>query len=62
MANQLLTISMITAESARVLGNNIVLGKTVNRDYDEDFAVKGAKIGQSKIGRASCRERVSDYV
>jgi len=55
MANQLLTISMITAESARVLGNNIVLGKTVNRDYDEDFAVKGAKIGQSTNVRKPAR-------
>jgi hypothetical protein len=47
MANQLLTISMITAESARVLSNNLVLSKTVNRSFDEDFGIKGAKIGQT---------------
>lgn len=47
MANQLLTISMITNEAAMVLGNNIVLAKCVNRDYDQDFGVVGAKIGQT---------------
>lgn len=55
MANQLLTISMITAESARVLGNNLVLAKCVNRDYDDDFAVKGAKIGQNLNVRKPAR-------
>lgn len=54
-ANQLLTISMITAESARVLGNNLVLAKCVNRDYDNDFAIKGAKIGQSLNVRKPAR-------
>jgi uncharacterized protein (UPF0297 family) len=38
---------MITTEAARILGNQLVLAKCVNRDYDEDFAIKGAKIGQS---------------
>jgi hypothetical protein len=47
MANTLLTISMITNEAAMVLGNNIVLAKCVNRDYDQDFGVVGAKIGQT---------------
>lgn len=47
MANQLLTISMITNEAAMVLGNNTVLAKCVNRDYDDDFGVVGAKIGQT---------------
>lgn len=47
MANQLLTISMITNEAARVLGNNLVLAKAVNRDYDDEFGIKGAKIGQT---------------
>lgn len=55
MSNQLLTISMITAESARILGNNLVLAKCVNRDYDEDFAIKGAKIGQSLNVRLPAR-------
>ena len=54
-SNQLLTSSMITAESARVLGNNLVLAKCVNRDYDDDFAIKGAKIGQSLNVRKPAR-------
>ena len=53
--NQILTISMITAEAARVLSNNLVLAKCVNRDYDEDFAIKGAKIGQSTNVRKPAR-------
>lgn len=38
---------MITNEAAMVLGNNVVLAKCVNRDYDQDFGVVGAKIGQT---------------
>lgn len=38
---------MITSESTRLLSNNLVLAKSVNRDYDSDFGVKGAKIGQT---------------
>jgi hypothetical protein len=47
MSNELLTISMITNEAAMVLGNNTVLAKCVNRDYDQDFGIVGAKIGQT---------------
>src|SRR5262249_26043216 len=47
MANTLLTISMITRESARVLVNNLGFAKKVNREYDDQFAVKGAKIGNT---------------
>src|SRR5258707_7458827 len=47
MANQLLAISMITRESARVLVNNLGFAKKVNREYDDQFAVKGAKIGNT---------------
>lgn len=43
----LLTTSVITRESARILGNNLILGKAVNRDYDSEFGVQGAKIGQT---------------
>jgi hypothetical protein len=53
--NQLLTISMITAESARVLGNNLALTKCVNRNYDDEFAIKGAKIGQNVNVRKPAR-------
>lgn len=47
MANTLLTISMITRESARVLVNNLGFAKKVNREYDDQFAIKGAKIGNT---------------
>jgi hypothetical protein len=47
MANQILTISMITREALRVLVNNLSFTKGVNRQYDDQFAVKGAKIGST---------------
>lgn len=45
MANQILTISMITREALRVLVNNLAFTKGVNRNYDDKYAVEGAKIG-----------------
>jgi hypothetical protein len=45
MPNTLLTISMITREALRVLTNNLVFTKKVNREYSDKFAVEGAKIG-----------------
>lgn len=45
MANNLLTISQITNEALMVLENSLVIGDSVNRDYDDQFAVQGAKIG-----------------
>lgn len=45
MSNSLLTISMITKESLRILKNNLVFAKGVNRQYDDRFANNGAKIG-----------------
>lgn len=47
MANTLLTISMITREALRVLENNLTFAKGVNRNYDDKFAVEGAKIGDT---------------
>lgn len=47
MSNSILTISMITRESLRVLENNLTFAKGVNREYDDAFAVKGAKIGDT---------------
>lgn len=44
-ANTLLTISMITKEALRILENNLAFTKRVNRQYDDKFAVEGAKIG-----------------
>jgi hypothetical protein len=45
LANQLLTISLITREALRVLENNLTFTKLVNRQYDDRFGVEGAKIG-----------------
>lgn len=45
MPNTLLTISMITREALRVLTNELVFTKKVNREYSDKFAVEGAKIG-----------------
>lgn len=45
MPNSLLTISMITKESARILANTMNFSKSVNRQYDSSFAQSGAKIG-----------------
>ena len=55
MANQLLTISMITTESARILSNNLVLSKVVNRDFDDEFGIPDAKIGQTVNVRKPAR-------
>ena len=45
MANNLLTISMITNEALRVLQNQLVFTRAVSRQYDDKFAIEGAKIG-----------------
>ena len=47
MANQLLTISMITQESLRVLTGSLKFMTNVNQGYNDEFAIKGAKIGQT---------------
>lgn len=45
MGNSLLNIGMITKESLRVLKNELGFSKGVNRQYDDQFARSGAKIG-----------------
>jgi hypothetical protein len=45
MPNTNLTINMITREAARLLVNTLRLAGFVNRDYDDQFAKSGAKIG-----------------
>ena len=47
MPNTLLTPVMITREALRVLHNNLVFVKAVNRQYSSEFAVSGAKIGST---------------
>lgn len=45
MANQLLTIGMVTMESLPVLENELTFTKEVVREYDKDFGKQGAQIG-----------------
>jgi hypothetical protein len=45
MANTNLTIDMITREALRILHNNLGFTRTVNREYQDEFAKSGAKIG-----------------
>lgn len=45
MANTLLTIDQITRECLRVAHEKATFLSTINRQYDDSFAVSGAKIG-----------------
>ena len=47
MSNTLLTISKITNEALMVLENELTFTSEVDRNYDDQFAVVGAKIGQT---------------
>ena len=47
MANSLLTISMITREAVRLWKNSNAFLQNVDMQYDDSFAVSGAKIGQA---------------
>ncbi len=47
MSNNLLTISKITNEALMVLENELTFTSEVNREYDDQFAVVGAKIGNT---------------
>ena len=60
MANNILTIDMITRKALEILENNLVLTRTVNRQYDDSFAVEGAKIGSTLRIRLPDRALVTD--
>ena len=47
MSNNLLTISKITNEALMVLENELTFTNEVTREYDDQFAVTGAKIGNT---------------
>lgn len=47
MANTLLTINMITREAVRLWKNSNAFIQNVDMQYDESFAVSGAKIGST---------------
>jgi hypothetical protein len=60
MSNSILTIDMITRKSLEILENNLVLTRNVNRQYDNSFAVQGAKIGATLRIRLPDRTLVTD--
>lgn len=47
MSNNLLTISMITEEALMVLENELTFTSQVNREYNDQFGIDGAKIGDT---------------
>lgn len=60
MSNSLLTIDMITRKSLEILENNLVITRNVNRQYDDSYAVSGAKIGSTLRIRLPDRAVVTD--
>ena len=60
MSNSLLTIDMITRKALQILENNLVITRNVNRQYDDSFAVEGAKIGSTLRIRLPDRALVTD--
>jgi hypothetical protein len=51
---------MITRKSLEILENNLVISRNCNRQYDDSFAVQGAKIGSTLRIRLPDRALVTD--
>jgi hypothetical protein len=51
---------MITRKALQILENNLVITRNVNRQYDDSFAVEGAKIGSTLRIRLPDRALVTD--
>ena len=60
MSNSILTIDMITRKALEIFENNLVITRNVNRQYDDSFAVEGAKIGSTLRIRLPDRALVTD--
>ena len=60
MANTILTPTMVLREALRVLHNHLVFIKNVNREYSNESATQGAKIGSVANVRLPNRYFVSD--
>jgi len=60
VANSLLTIDMITRKALEILENNLVITRNINKQYDDSFAVEGAKIGSTLRIRLPDRALVTD--
>lgn len=69
MPNAILTTSMITNSQLEVIENNLTFTKGVNREYADQFAVEGAKIGDTLnirkparyIGRSGATLSLEDH-
>ncbi len=59
MSNKLLTPTQVLREAQRVLHNNLVFVKNVNKQYSSEFAVSGAKVGSTINVRLPNRYYVS---
>lgn len=60
MANTILTPSMIAKEALMAFKNQLGFTKNINKQYSEEFAKKGAKIGSSVTIRKPPRFTVAD--
>lgn len=60
MSNSLLTDSIITKEALMALKNHLGFTKRINRQYDKNFAVDGAKKGATINIRKPSRYEVTD--
>jgi len=60
MANNLLTISMITAEAVMIFKNSNAFMQNLNTQYDSSFAINGAKIGSQLRVRLPLDYTVTD--
>lgn len=60
MAQSLLTIDMITAKALQIYENSLVLTRNVNREYDDAYAIEGAKIGSTLRIRLPDRTLVTE--
>lgn len=59
VTNTLLDIDMITQEALIVLQNEVILASRVKRDYDDQYAKSGAKIGNAIRVRKPVRYNVT---
>lgn len=59
MSNNALTTLKILQESQRILENNLTFAKQINREYSDQFAQTGAKIGAIVNARRPIRSTVS---
>ena len=60
MSNTILTIDMITARALDILENELVVTRNINKQYDDSFAIQGAKIGTTLRIRLPDRALVTD--